>query len=186
MQILSARRSRWRLTKVISEGVDGDGRHTTTFVGHVSKPVAGGVPWLPCVRLLPSFRIDMLEANQQLTGEMLSLTNSRNGRCARWCAVVVLMAVCSLAIRVATRYSSPETAPASTVKASRCDSSQEQRGRQRLTKDAENWIPPIIVTSALPEPASHLHIVTDGPAIANPSFASVLYYRPPPFSDLLS
>ena len=127
----------------------------------------------------------MLEANQQPTGEMLSLTNRRNGRCARWCAFVVLMAVCSLAVSVATRYSSPETAPASTVKASRCYSSQEH-GRQRLTKDAANWVPPVIVAWLLQEPASYPQITVETPAVANPSFASVLYYRPPPFADFLS
>jgi hypothetical protein len=127
----------------------------------------------------------MLEANQEPTGEMLSLANRKNGRCARWCAFVVLMAVCSLAISVATRYSSPETAPATSAKASRCSSLQEH-GRQRLTKDAADWIPPVIVSWALEKPASYPPVVAEKPAAANPSFASVLFYRPPPFSDFLS
>jgi len=94
------------------------------------------------------------------------------------------MAVCSLAISVTTRYSSPETAPASLVKASRCGSSLEPL-RQRLTDDAANWIPPVIVSSPLEEPASYPPVAAEKPAVADPSFASLLYYRPPPFSDFL-
>jgi hypothetical protein len=94
------------------------------------------------------------------------------------------MAVCSLAVSVTTRYCSPETAPSSAVKA-RCGSSPE-RGRQRLTDDAANWIPPVIVSSPLEEPASYPPVAAEKPAVADPSFASLLYYRPPPFSDFHS
>jgi len=109
---------------------------------------------------------------------MLSLTNRRNGRCARWCAIVVLMAVCSLAISVATRYGSTECAPAA-AKVSRIHAVQEH-GRQRLTKDAANWMPPVIVSAVLQEPASYTPGTCDGPALPDPSFATRPCYRPPP------
>src|SRR5215469_7766796 len=104
----------------------------------------------------------MLEVKQQPNREMLSLTNRRNGRCALWCALVVLMAVCSLAVSVATRYSSPETAPASRVAASRCHSSEDP-GRQRLTKDAADWIPPVIISWLMQEPASYPDVAPERP-----------------------
>ena len=158
---------------------------TTVFTSGVSKLAAGASTLVTCVRLLPVVRIDMLETNRQRISEMLSLTNRRSGRCACWCAVVVLMAVCALTIRVATRYGSPETSPATGVKISRCYSAPEH-GRQRLTKDGENWAPPLIVSSPLQQPASYSQLAVEAPAVANPSFASVLYYRPPPFADFHS
>jgi hypothetical protein len=129
--------------------------------------------------------MDMLEDNRQRTTEMVSFTNRRNGRCARWCAFVVLMAVCSLAISVTTRYSSAEAAPCSPVKASSSSFTQEH-ARQRLTKDAADWTPPVIVSSTLQEPASYAVVVPEKPAIANSSLGSVIYYRPPPSADFLS
>lgn len=90
-----------------------------------------------------------------------------------------MAAVCSLAISVATRYSSPETVPTSTVKTSRAHSLQEQ-GRQRLTKDATNWMPPVIVSIVLHQPAPQRRVASDGPVVSRLVFASSLYYRPPP------
>jgi hypothetical protein len=111
--------------------------------------------------------------------EMLSLTDRKSGGCARWCALVVLTAIFALAISVATRYGSAQGASTSAVKTSHSYSSQLP-GRQRLTKDAANWIPPTIDCVALQAPARPARVPSVGSAIPNPSFASSLYDRPPP------
>lgn len=110
---------------------------------------------------------------------MLSLTNKKSGGCARWCALVVLIAVFALAVSVATRYGSSEVVSTSAVKTSHSYSSQPP-GRQRLTKDAANWVPPAIDCVPLQAPAPPARVPSVGSAIPNPSFASALYYRPPP------
>jgi hypothetical protein len=116
---------------------------------------------------------------------MLSLTDRKSGRCARWCALVVLTAIFALTISVATRYGSAEGASTSAVKTSHNYSSQPP-GRQRLTKDAANWVPPTIDCVALQAPARPARIPSVGSAIPNPSFASSLYYRPPPIFSSFS
>lgn len=113
--------------------------------------------------------------------EMLSLTNKKSGECARWCALVVLTAIFALTISVATRYGSAEGPSTSTVKASHSFSLQPQ-GRQRLTKDAANWVPPVVDCVPLHAPARPARVSPVGSAIPNPSFASIPYYRPPPVS----
>lgn len=112
---------------------------------------------------------------------MLSLTNKKSGGCARWCALVVLTAIFALTISVATRYGSAEGPSTSVVKASH-SSSLQPPGRQRLTKDAANWVPPVVDCVPLRTPARPARMSAVGSAIPNPSFASIPYYRPPPVS----
>lgn len=116
---------------------------------------------------------------------MLSLTDRKSGGCACWCALVVLIAIFALTIRVATRYGSAESASTSAAKTSHSYSSQPP-GRQRLTKDAANWVPPTIDCVPLQAPARPARIPALGSAIPNPSFASSLYYRPPPIFSSFS
>lgn len=116
---------------------------------------------------------------------MLTLTDRKSGGCARWCALVVLTAIFALAISLTTRYGSAEGASASAVKTSHSYSSQLP-GRQRLTKDAANWVPPTIDCVPLQAPARPVRIPSVGCAIPNLSFASILYYRPPPIFSSFS
>ena len=117
----------------------------------------------------------------KLSKNMFALTDTRRGRCARWCALVVLLAACSLAVSVATRYGFVEgaTAKHATAKTPHRESSQGHT-RQRLTKDASNWIPPVIAWLTLQAPTPYSRVACDPPVIPNPSFDSSLYYRPPP------
>lgn len=92
---------------------------------------------------------------------------------------MVLLAVCSLTISVATRYSSPETAPTPASKSVQKQVSEEP-GRPRLTTNAATWMPPLVVSTVLYVPAPHRRVTVTSPAIPNPSFVSSLYYRPPP------
>lgn len=112
---------------------------------------------------------------------MLNLSNEKSGGCARWCALVVLTAVFALAVSVATRYSSAAAVPTSAVRTSHSYSAQPP-GRQRLTKDAANWVPPTINCLPWQAPARPVRVPSVKSAIPNLSFASLIFYRPPPVS----
>jgi hypothetical protein len=116
---------------------------------------------------------------------MLSLSDRKSGGCARWCALVVLTASFALAISLATRYGSAAGASTLSVKTSHSYSSQPP-GRQRLTKDAANWVPPTIDCVPLRAPARPARIPSVGSVIPKRSFASIPYYRPPPISSSFS
>ena len=116
--------------------------------------------------------------------EMLSVTNHETGKCTRWCAVMVLVAVCSLAINVATRYSSAESLFASASKTLHKHTS-EQPSRQRLTKNAATWIPPLVVSALFYVPSTYPRVASRGPAVPSANFVPSLYYRPPPSSSSL-
>jgi hypothetical protein len=102
-----------------------------------------------------------------------------------WCAVVVLVAVFSLVVSVATRYSSRADLPLTTVKACQAHASPEAK-RQHLDKDADHWVAPVICLSLLQPRRSYPRIAPAGPAIAGPLFEESLFNRPPPSSESLS
>ena len=133
------------------------------------------------VRLASALPNRYVKSGASKSQGMLILTNQKSGGCARWCALVVLTAVFALAVSVTTRYSSAATAPTSAVKTSHSYSAQPP-GRQRLTKDAANWVPPTIGSVPLQVPARPARVPSIRSAIPNPSFASILFYRPPPIS----
>jgi len=112
---------------------------------------------------------------------MLSVTNRETGRCARWGAVMVLVAVCSLAISLATRYSSAAI-PFESASKTLQKHTTEQPSRQRLTNNAATWIPPVVVSALFYMPSTYPRVATSGPEVPSTTFVSSLYYRPPPSS----
>jgi hypothetical protein len=115
---------------------------------------------------------------------MLSLTNHESGKCARWCAVMVLVAVGSLVISVATRYGFQESPLASASKTLHKHTT-EQPSRQRLTNNAATWIPPVVVSALFYMPSTYPRVASSGPEVPSTTFVASLYYRPPPFSSSL-
>lgn len=99
--------------------------------------------------------------------------------------MVVLVAVCSLIVSVATRYSSAGIASSTTAKAFQVHASPEAK-RQHLAKDAADWIPPVICLSLLQSPRSYPRIAPAGPPIPGLLFEESLYNRPPPSSESFS
>ena len=93
---------------------------------------------------------------------MPPLSHFEDQRHKNWCAAVVLVAVCSLIVSVATRYSSSGGASSTTVKAVQIHASPEAK-RQRLAKDAADWMPPVIRFSVLQAPTSYPRIAPAGP-----------------------
>jgi hypothetical protein len=144
--------------------------------------VFGGGPAL-CLR--PCCRKDMVRASRIDLPQMLNVTGYRTRRSAHWCALVVMVAACSLAIRVATRYGSSESGPTSKAETARSQDSWKH-GRQRLTKDASAYTPPQIAPSGLEPPVIYGPVAYEGPKLSPLIFVSYFYYRPPPNSGFLS
>ena len=113
--------------------------------------------------------------------EMSQLRHFEDQRRKNWCAVVVLAAVCSLTVNVATRYSSSWDVSAPTVKTVQARTTPEAK-RQRLDKDAANWAPPLVCLDVLRFPSSYPRIAPSGPPILSPLLEENLYNRPPPSS----
>jgi hypothetical protein len=98
---------------------------------------------------------------------------------------MVLAIACSLAISVVTRYSTALSASSSSVKTIQTHSNDEA-SRQRLAKDAADWIPPVISFVGLRPPTFYPRVSAARPSIVTLLLDDNLYNRPPPFSELFS
>ena len=110
---------------------------------------------------------------------MLRLTNLQSSQCRRWCSAIVLLAVCSLTVSVATRYSLSPTTVGSAAKTIQKLTSTQPRC-QRLLKNAAVWIPPAVSSHVLQAPSSCPHATPVEPGLSNLVFEESLYNRPPP------
>ena len=110
---------------------------------------------------------------------MLRFTNAESRGHRAWCALVVLLAVSALTVSVATRYCAPQSSFSYAVKTVHKHSSPEQI-RQRLTKNAVNWMPQVGQTGILQAPTSYPRIAPAGPPIPGLLLETSLYNRPPP------
>jgi hypothetical protein len=110
---------------------------------------------------------------------------SQSKRCTQkhWRILIIALAVCSLTVNVATRYSSCDLASVSIAKVLHKHSSPE-KSRQRLTKVASSWLRPVTSSTPLQAPASYPRIAPAGPPIPGTFFEASLYDRPPPASFL--
>jgi hypothetical protein len=111
---------------------------------------------------------------------MLQLTKLNSSRCRRWSSAVVLLAVCSLAVSVTTRYSVYPGTTGSTAKTVQKLVSTQPRC-QRLLKNAAVWLPPLVSSDVLQAPRSYARIAPAAPSIPRFLFEQDLYNRPPPF-----
>ena len=100
-------------------------------------------------------------------------------------AVIVLVAVCSLTVSLATRYYSPSDDSSPIIKAFHSNVAPDAK-RQRLTKNAANWMPPLLGVTVLQIPTSYYRIVPPRPPVRSLICDKSLYNRPPPaFKSLL-
>ena len=110
---------------------------------------------------------------------MLQFTYLRHRNRRRWCTAVVLVAVCTLTLSVATRYSffaSTANELVTTVQ----NHQSWTPGLQRLLNNAATWMPPIAVSAIFHDPGSYPHVVESGPAVSSVLPEKNLYNRPPP------
>jgi hypothetical protein len=114
---------------------------------------------------------------------MLERANPSYQSHQRWCALVVLIAVCSLTVSLATRYSSPEGTSAAAVVTVH-NVFPPTSSRQRLMKGTAAWHPPVIQSALLDPTTFYPRIAPAGPLMPSVLFDKSLYNRPPPFSTL--
>lgn len=98
-------------------------------------------------------------------------------RCQNWRAALVLVAVFSLSVSLATRYTrlNSETTGVKTVK-----SHSPEVKKQHLVRDALKWTAPAPKFTLVPAVRSHVHVVSVVFQATNLSSESWLYNRPPP------
>lgn len=116
---------------------------------------------------------------------MLRLTNPDSPRGKAFSAVLVLVAVCSLAISVATRYCAPEYPSAAKTTVAHKHASSEQT-RQRLTQSTANWLPPVVQDDSLESPTEYHTVTPVQPAVVSSFLGQSLSNRPPPTSSSVS
>jgi len=117
--------------------------------------------------------------NSGTVKRMLHPANPNGSGIKRWWALMVLLAVCSLAVSVATRYTSTPADPGSATTNVRNHVAPEP-GRQRLLQNAATWIPPFICSIVFQVPLSYSRVVPVGPRVPNLLLEENLYNRPPP------
>ena len=147
-------------------------------IGGTNYPISVFGMMVTSDRLPTCFQPYKVNVSSFVKRQMIQLTNRESGQCARWCALVVLLAVCSLAVSVATRYGSSGSATSGS-KVAQAHSCHEP-GRQRLTTDADSWMPPVIASNHLYTPSEYPPFISGGPRFLNRFVESSLYNRPPP------
>jgi len=110
---------------------------------------------------------------------MLQLTNLGKPSRKRWCIAIVLLAVCTLTISVATRYSRSQGPADETLTAVQTHHSSTP-GLQRLLNNAATWIPPLVETAVFHDPGYYPHIAPSDSPISSVLLERNLYNRPPP------
>ncbi|HLV86460.1 MAG TPA: hypothetical protein VKV39_05745 [Candidatus Sulfotelmatobacter sp.] len=109
---------------------------------------------------------------------MLRITNVEFPR-KRWFTAIVLIAVCTLTVSVATRYgfssSVADHACTSIAKHQTCT-----HGPQRLLNDAATWMPPRVEVAIFCDPGQYPHIPPSDSPISSVLLEKNLYNRPPP------
>jgi len=105
----------------------------------------------------------------------------------RWCAFFVLLAVCSLTVSLATRYSSSDASwlghsfsTSTTVPTTSIQKPSIEPGRQRLLNKAAAWNPPFDSSASLLAPVFYPRIAPTGLPAITLLLAESLYNRPPP------
>ena len=108
---------------------------------------------------------------------MLCLGNARSVRCQRpgWIFLVILLAISSLSVSLATRTFRLKVSENVTVHSSAVDGT-----RQHLDQDAVRWLPPIATIVLLDTPTFYPRIAPAAPPLPGLVFEESLYNRPPP------
>src|SRR5579863_2259555 len=109
--------------------------------------------------------------------QMLRLTNLDDPRRRCFGAIIVLFAVCTLTVRVATRYCFSSGLSNSTVTVQKHASprSAHQQITPRLTKTAPAWMPPIVRSAVFYAPSFYPRVAPAGPPLPGLVFEESLY-----------
>ena len=116
---------------------------------------------------------------------MLQLTNLGKPSRKRWCTAIVLVAVCTLTISVATRYCR-SLSPADEALTAVQKNHSLTPGLQRLLNNASTWMPPRVEAAIFHNPGQYPHIAPSDSPISSVLLEKNPYNRPPPFLLSLS
>jgi hypothetical protein len=113
----------------------------------------------------------------QMVSQMFLASCRDVRRCRNWRAMLVLVAICSLSVSLATRYTrlNSESGSVKIVKSQSPDVK-----KQHLVRDALKWTAPTPKFTLVPAVRSHVHVVSAVFLATNLSSESWLYNRPPP------
>ena len=92
---------------------------------------------------------------------------------------MVLLAVCSLTVSLASRYSFPVDSSSPAVKSIKVHRSPDTQ-RQRLDKKAANWVPPVFCLTDLEAPSFYPRIAPTWLPVMSLLLGNDLFNRPPP------
>ena len=101
----------------------------------------------------------------------------------RWQRVLIVLAVCSLTLSVATRFWTFGHYQSHVVKS--IDRRSIEPKRQHLAGDATRWAAPSTNFSIIEPGAIETRLAPAGPPLPKPVFTNSLYNRPPPLTDFL-
>jgi hypothetical protein len=99
----------------------------------------------------------------------------------RWQGALIVLAICSLTLSVATRFSAPLGAQSHSVKS--VDRWPSEAKRQHLDRDASRWIAPAASFSMIEPGTIETRLLLADPLLPKHVFSDSLYNRPPPASE---
>jgi hypothetical protein len=99
-----------------------------------------------------------------------------------WQGVVIVLAVCSLTLCVATRFWAPDSTQPHVLKSA--DNRPAEPSQQHLDRDATQWIAPSADFSFIELPAVENSAAVYAAPLPTQLFSDSLYNRPPPSADL--
>ena len=95
-----------------------------------------------------------------------------------WRSALIVIAICSLTVSVATRFWASSTSQSQTVKSLEHPSVDPKR--QHLNKDACRWVPSSATFSVFAPVEMETRLAPAGPLLPKHVFTDSLYNRPPP------
>jgi hypothetical protein len=110
---------------------------------------------------------------------MLLMENRQGKRVLRgWEVAVVVLAICGLAVSVATRTFRTRFSSGTMIQSS----TSGEAIRQHMDRDATNWVPPVAtLIDGLQAPVFYPRVAPAGPPLAHLYYEQSLFNRPPPF-----
>lgn len=99
-----------------------------------------------------------------------------------WRRVLILVAICALAVCVATRFSISISAPGHVVKS--MDLRSGGTKQQSLDQDDTGFAEPVASAVESTPIALYSSVLPPAPVVSNDELSLVLYNRPPPFSSV--
>jgi hypothetical protein len=95
--------------------------------------------------------------------------------CQGWRVFIIVLAICGLTVSLATRTFRLKVPHLVSV-----ISGDAQAMRQHMDRDAEGWVPPVPLVTALPVATFYPYVAPAGPPLAGVLFDEKLYNRPSP------